>query len=134
MATLHWLISQAIFLVKIDLYDVNGSLLEIAPNEGSTSAVGYLPLAILLAIILGILLLLALVVLSFRKFKPGIPLVGSCSLAIAATCGNTRENDAALKPLKYGVLTTKDPDLNGRKYVGFSQYEVGPLVDGVEYL
>jgi hypothetical protein len=133
MATIHWLISQAIFLVKIDVYDINGSLLSVGPDSGSTSAVGYMPLAIVLAIVLGGLLMLALIGLSFRKLHPGIPLVGSCSLAISAACGNARESDAALKPLKYGVLTNREPNEEELQFVGFSQYGVDPLVDGVRY-
>lgn len=44
------------------------------------------------------------------------------------------EQDAATKPLKYGVLTTKHTDGNGRQYVDFSQYEVELLFNGMEYL
>lgn len=119
--------------MKIDLYDINGSLLSVDEN-GSTSAVGYLPLAIVLAIVLGAILMLVLVGMSFRKLNPGIPLVGSCSLAISAACGNTRESNVETKPLQYGVLSHRAPEQDGTQYVGFSQYEVQPLVTGVRYL
>jgi hypothetical protein len=129
MALLHWLISQSIFLVQKNVYDEFGKLMP----QHSTNECQYSSFAILLAVIVGALLTLALIAISFRKLKPGIPMVGSCSIAISAACGNAMEVDAATKPLKYGVLS-KAPDKDGINYVGFSQYDVAPLVDGVAYL
>jgi hypothetical protein len=130
MAILHWLISQSLFLVQINFYDRYGVL---TPGR-STNACGFSPFAILPAVIVGAILILALIVTSFRKLESGIPVVGSCSLAISAACGNSMEANAALKPLMYGVLGSRAPDENGIHYVGFSQYDVTPLVDGVAYL
>lgn len=135
MAVLHWLISQSLFLIQIELYSADGQLLDSGSDDSvTTSACGWSALPLLLSIILFTILSVALFGLSWRRLGSGIPMVGSCSLAIAAACSNANETDAATKPLMYGVLTTKEPDAKGTRYVGFSQYDVEPLEDGVAYL
>ena len=135
---MHWLISQSIFLARIDVYDPRGQIKEGAlddPGSGSVSTCGYSVPAIILAMILGILMLLALVMTGHRKLDNGIPLVGSCSLAISAACHRPPgDQDAAFKPVKWGAvrhgtnqgpghccITTcnVEPPIPGQYYAGY---------------
>lgn len=127
MALLHWLIFKSLFLMPVAIYKPDGTWLN------SIHSIGYSPLAMLLAIILGGILVLGLIVLSMRKLDRGMPMASSCSLAISAACANNVEVGASKKPLQYGVLKRR-PDAEGRQYVGFSAEEVTPLQPGVEYL
>lgn len=47
------------------------------------------------------------IAVSFRKFEPGIPVVGSNSALISAAChspGTGEQDDAALLPVQWGVV------------------------------
>ncbi|KAJ5502600.1 hypothetical protein N7463_005474 [Penicillium fimorum] len=104
-ATLHWLVSQSLFFVQITPFDINGQLrygVEI-------STCGYSPLAIMLAIIVGGLLLLVPILLSLRRFESPIPLAVQCSAAISAACHpmtSSMDDTAnhALKPVQWGEI------------------------------
>lgn len=108
----HWLISQSIFLINIIIYQPNSEVLmqptshfKGVSNTGMTTACGYSPLAISCALGVAVLLFIALIVLSSRKLKPGMPVVGSCSLAISAACHPPESDDsAAIKPLLWGAV------------------------------
>ncbi|BCS28248.1 uncharacterized protein APUU_61296A [Aspergillus puulaauensis] len=81
-ATLHWLISQSIFLVGVDAYDPdwthNASL--------DVMTCGYTPVAIVSAISVGGAMLLSIMALALRRLDSAMVVAGSCSLAIAAAC------------------------------------------------
>jgi hypothetical protein len=81
-ATLHWLISQSIFLVGVDAYD---EAWERAPYLDVMTC-GYMPIAIVSAIAVGAVMLLAILVLACRRLDSEMVVAGSCSLAIAAAC------------------------------------------------
>ena len=130
MATLHWLVSQSIFLVYIEYYTYDS---EVIPIE-TTNACGWNTAAVLMSLLLGAGLVIFIMAIGwFRRYPPGIPLASSCSKAIEAACHRaTYENaDNSLWPLSYGVL--KDIGPNGYKRVGFSAKPVGPLIEGEMY-
>lgn len=131
MAFLHWLISRSLFFKSVDYYDASGRM-----SDESYTACAYSPLALILSISLGAILVLVLVGLSFRKVDRGMPMLGSCSMAISAACANCDEGgEAAKHALMYGVLTTEtDEQQQGPKRVGFSQHEVESLQEKTEYL
>ena len=130
MATLHWLISRSIFLVQLTVYDISGG---INPSA-SIHACGYAGQPIILTLILGGLMVMVLGGFALRKVTPGIPIMGSSSMAISAAChANPQETKPELLPLMYGVIPGRGLDEQGREYVGFSSREVQPLVPGVEY-
>src|SRR5262245_26110730 len=79
---LHWLTSQALFLDRRVVEQVWWSVPYENGPYSSISAVGYSPLAAMFSLILGSIMVLGLVALGFKKYKPGIPLAGSCSAAI----------------------------------------------------
>ncbi|KAL2857608.1 hypothetical protein BJX68DRAFT_263170 [Aspergillus pseudodeflectus] len=79
---LHWLMSQSIFLVRVLARDAY----QKRDTTRDTTTVGWSPPAILTGLCVGLLLPAGVVWLAGRFFKSGMPVAGSCSLAIAAAC------------------------------------------------
>ena len=126
-ALMHWAVGRSIFLVSFDVYDLNGNA---APDVGTTAA-GYSPVGILIAVIMGGVLILFLCGLSLRHLTPGMPVLGTCSLAISAACHPPRgDEDAGLKKLMYGVVGKSEDDdagQSGPEHVTFTSFDVEPL-------
>lgn len=89
---LHWLVSQSIFVVNVSMLDRTG-----VPIDGSHLVTcGYSPVAIIFTIALGVLLISILLGFGFgARFRTGMPIAGSCSLALAAACDSCDEDSAA---------------------------------------
>ncbi|KAL4924160.1 uncharacterized protein BDV17DRAFT_275337 [Aspergillus undulatus] len=81
-ATLHWLISQSLFLVGVDAYDGQWERIE----RLDVMTCGYNPIAIVSSISVGVAMLLCAAALSCRRLDSSMVVAGSCSLAIAAAC------------------------------------------------
>ncbi|KAI9925115.1 hypothetical protein MW887_006523 [Aspergillus wentii] len=79
---LHWLISQSLFLVNVEMYDAT---LTRDPQFDIISC-GYSPLAIVICLSVSGVLIAYLVGMGCRRFKSGMPIAGSCSAAISAAC------------------------------------------------
>ncbi|KAM6513138.1 hypothetical protein FALCPG4_015608 [Fusarium falciforme] len=102
----HWLLSQAIYLVDVQAYAVDAlaprtdfSLWRRDPGSDVTSC-AYSPLAMILMLVVGMVLLLFLGGMSARRLASTMPIVGSCSAAISAAChvsGGGGENAAGAK-------------------------------------
>ncbi|KAF2621785.1 hypothetical protein BU25DRAFT_378964, partial [Macroventuria anomochaeta] len=96
LATLHWLLSQSIFLVSIETYDVNGLSKDERPkggggedgfNEEHIATCGYSLLAMIcLLVVSGLVVLFALIGGAKVLSSDGMPLVESNSVVIAAAC------------------------------------------------
>ncbi|RJE24013.1 hypothetical protein PHISCL_03668 [Aspergillus sclerotialis] len=110
---LHWLISQSLFLVGIEAYTAD---LKHDPASDLNTC-GYSPVAIVCSILVGAAMVASLVGLSFKRFKSGMPVAGSCSLAIAAACypadGPVDDSRARwlrqnleFLPLQWGVISS----------------------------
>jgi len=100
-------------------------------NTGFTS-LGYSPRAIITVIVFGSLALLSLIAVSFIKYRPGIPLVGSCSIAISATChGQKNGKEAAVEKVGWGVLSV---GTDGVGHCGLSKDELSAPVKGAMYI
>ncbi|KAL3461769.1 hypothetical protein BJX64DRAFT_299963 [Aspergillus heterothallicus] len=103
-ATLHWLISQSIFLVGVDAYDSRWER-----DQGlDVMTCGYAPVAIVAAISVGVGIVCALLGLGFRRLDSGMAVAGSCSLAIAAACHpgydpSVREEEATQSKASEGM-------------------------------
>ncbi|KAL4992675.1 hypothetical protein BDW68DRAFT_184165 [Aspergillus falconensis] len=111
-ALLHWLMSQSLFLVRIIAY----SATQKRDASSDTMTVGYSPPAIVIALCVGILLPIGLLLLGCRKFRSGMPVAGSCSMAIAAACHprcQTEEDRADLEyqRLKWGVEAYQEGEI-----------------------
>ncbi|KAK5112504.1 hypothetical protein LTR62_004261 [Meristemomyces frigidus] len=131
--TLHWLISESIFLARLSVYS-NTNDANIAATSADAeeySEVGYSCLPILLAILLGTAMLLFALGLGLRKFASAIPVAGSCSVALAAAAHRpVGDTDAAYLPV-WGEV-----DGEGNEEVGhccFTSEEVHELVPGRAY-
>ncbi|KAH6994637.1 hypothetical protein EDB82DRAFT_567348 [Fusarium venenatum] len=117
----HWMLSQSIFVVAIETwhhywYRDNGGYMSWA-----LVSCGYSPIAMIFVVITAVLMAAAVAVTAYLRFPTFMPVVGSCSLAIAATChdpDNRPQVVAPLYPLKWGVML----DETGRssKHCGFS--------------
>ncbi|KAL2848199.1 hypothetical protein BJX68DRAFT_238683 [Aspergillus pseudodeflectus] len=128
-ALLHWLISQSIFLVRIVVYRDG----EREPS-GDTMTVGYSPPAIVIGVCVGVLLPAGLLLTGRRRFRSGMPVAGSCSLAIAAACqprsAETMSEGIEYERLKWGVEPCEEGKVG---HCAFSGAKVDTPVDGMVY-
>lgn len=149
---MHWIISESFFLVRVAFYDKNGApylqwdgkylsdldFKEIPVQEDfNTSNIatlpGYSPEAILTAIIIGGVMLLALLLLSFRKFGSAMPLAGNNSWAISAACHRPDDDDqAASKSVKWGAVS--HPEENRAGHCCLTSFEVEKPIEGGLYV
>lgn len=126
---LHWLVSQSIFLVAVDALTI-GSEDDAVSNREHTGerdymTCGYSPLAMLLVLIVGALMIIAALVFGTRRLASGVPVAGSCSAAISATChggfSDGEKSSAAEGKVQWGVIGGE------RQEEGERQREVGEL-------
>ncbi|CAH0056929.1 unnamed protein product [Clonostachys solani] len=124
---MHWLISQSIFLSQINEWytyqykkfkTLDASEWNIPYITG-----GYSPVAIAATCVIIVIIFLAAVVLGRRPLRHGIPVAGSCSLAISAAC-HTPEGTSELLPLRWGVVRTADSGHGGIGHCSFSNDRV----------
>lgn len=112
VTTVHYFVSEMVFLAQIEWYDYQGDL------AAATTQIFFSPLAMLIAVTLGSTIVVALVLLGVFKKHPGnMPLAACCSASIAAACqpGLGRERlrgDLALGEVQWGV-------------VGYDEHDVG---------
>jgi hypothetical protein len=81
-ALLHWLISQSIFLAAVSEYDIDGSLIDAF----AIATCGYSPIGMIFVLMVGAAMILILAIAGYLPMSKGMPIVGSCSAAIAANC------------------------------------------------
>ena len=124
---LHWLISQSLFVARTAVLDTYG-----ATEPLSYMVIGYSPLAILLSVTFGSVMVLTMMINGARKLHGGV-LVGNNSLAIAAACQRPKGDvDAHLKAVKWGAVVGGDE--NGRPHCCFTSLEVEDPKPGVLYI
>ena len=96
---LHWLVSQSLFLVHVEVLDSEG----IVDTRYSKTTVGYSNIAIITVICVASLAILAALMTGLRRYRPGMPIVGTSSLAISAECHRPHDDiAAAIKPVMWG--------------------------------
>lgn len=121
---LHWLVSQSIFLVAIDVYASNGTHVGPVPYSGDFKSTGYSPIDILTTFFVGIVMTAAAIGIGFVPFKEGMNVAGSCSAAISAACHLIKDEDGfttARSEVKWGVI---DVNADGIGHCAFSRNEV----------
>ena len=129
---LHWLVSQSIFLAVVAAYASTGEL----TSSVAIASCGYSPLAMILVLALGGSIVMGTVLLgSLRRYNSsGMPLAGSCSLAISAACHPPSwDLDAALKPVKWGVVSDSVGEKNAVGHCSFTSGDVGAVEGGAKY-
>lgn len=136
---LHWIISQSIFLVKVDYRDQIGgdSLSGQVGEAGDYGAItcGYSPLGMIVTVLAGFLLIVFAIALGCRRMKPGMPMAGSCSAAISAAC-HAPEGTSEVLPVIWGVIPGANSETEDHQIVGhcaFSNEHVEVPVEGHLY-
>ena len=132
-AVLHWLISQSIFPLSVDIYDRTGTLWEISnpdfesnvyiAGQGSSVTCGWSPVAVVAVIVLGSCMVLGLFVVGMKRLSGEMPVAGSCSAAIASACHSHHEPNAWTMELKWGVVEDATAEKPG--HLAFSSKTVG---------
>lgn len=103
---LHWLLSQSFFLVRIDMKNREGVILE----EHSKTACGISRMSLLIFFVVAFLLVCVISVIALQPLEQKIPFAASCSLVISAACHPpTQEVDVQLKEVKWGVVEEQTP-------------------------
>ncbi|RMZ86815.1 hypothetical protein DV736_g5959, partial [Chaetothyriales sp. CBS 134916] len=98
---LHWLISQSIFLAIVSEYTPLGDL----ATPVAIATCGFSPVAMLTLLLVGGVTIATVIGLGRLRYNGNIPLVGSCSVAIAAACHRpTWDVDAYLNPVQWGAV------------------------------
>lgn len=139
--TLHWLISQSIFLVSVEAIKFKASPYAVlgdpevwdTANPSYLMTCGYSPPAILASIIVASLLLVWIVGIGFVKLPSSMPVAASCSAAIAAACHLSAEDldeDVAEKELRWGDTGNDEVAIG---HCGFSMREVRQPEEGQLY-
>ncbi|KAI1068119.1 hypothetical protein LB507_004337 [Fusarium sp. FIESC RH6] len=131
----HWLLSQSIFIVAVESHghfwyqDVEDSM------RWEVISCGYSPIAIIFVIITAASMGVAVASIASLRLPTFMPLVGSCSLAIAAACHhpeNMPRDGAELKPLQWGAMVY-DTERKVSRHCGFSEKPVEEPEIGVMY-
>ena len=154
---LHWLISQSLFLVFLENYTVDLNQLaegwsadksewfrwEIKDDTAGAHVVtcGWSPVGVVASVSVGLVLLGFLVGFGYRRLPSGMPVAGSCSLAISAAChppsGISELNEVDLflseKPLQWGETAKADSEGNPG-HCSFSAGKVAYPTTGEWYL
>ena len=119
---LHWLVSQAFFLVRVD--DVDGG--------ESTSACGVSLLSLITLLCVFWLLLFTICAVGHRMMPIKAPLIASCSLAISAACHPPPDDvDAHLGKVQWGV--TDNEVVTGFRHCSLSSKPVTEPEEGMTY-
>jgi hypothetical protein len=127
-ATLHWLISQSLFLVRVDTYN-HGTL----DKDLDVSGVGLSPAPMLVVLILGLSLVAIAIGMGFRKLEGNaMPVAANCSLVLAAAAHRPPGDvNAAFLPVKWGeVVEMGNADVG---HCCFTSQEVMGMKPGRKY-
>lgn len=129
--TLHWLVSQSIFLVSIDFwYAHDRELPRYDRSMEPLKTLGFSPIAIISVIILGIAMVVSILAFGFIPYRRGMPLAGANSMAISAACHVKDEDKPAFKELQWGTVSKS---FDGIGHCAFSSKPVTPPVKGEVY-
>lgn len=130
-STLHWFVSQSIFLARIKVFDSQG----VEITDVGISTCGYSPMAIMSVIILGSIIVLVGIANGFRELSHKMPLAGSCSAAISVACHPPKADvDASLKRVVWGVVAEgSDNSDSSVGHCSFTSCEVKAPIVGKRY-
>ncbi|KAJ5728020.1 hypothetical protein N7493_004350 [Penicillium malachiteum] len=109
---LHWMVSESFFFIWVIPYSPQNKAEPLF--YGSTKAIAYSLVFVLLAVITGAVMTIILCVLAFRRFKSNIPLSGSSSVVISAACHPPKDDaldTAALGLVKWGEVVLPERQL-----------------------
>lgn len=133
-AGLHWLVSQSIFVAKVDGVDPTGVPQDVGWGSGAVTC-GYSPLGIVVTVVAALVLVGFVGVLGARRLRPGMPMAGSCSVAISAAC-HVPKGTSPLLPVMWGVIPEVEEERDDGVKVGhcaFSNERVEVPIEGRLY-
>ena len=131
---LHWLVSQSIFLVSVESYKAGDGATTSTELWDSYMTCGYSPAAMMCVVVVGAGLVSATIGFGFRRYRTGMPVAGSCSVAIAAACmpqPGRDEDGAAFEPVQWGV--SSGVAMGGIGHCCFTKGPVQVPLDGAFY-
>lgn len=135
----HWSASQSLFLVSINVFSGYPRTLHKNSNQ-NISTCGYSPLAIMLTTLIGSIIVLGGVGLSYHHYPAGMPLAGTCSASISAACHRPEGDvNAAFLPVQWGAVKVDqedDDELHDEDAIGhcsFTSFEVTQPEVGKKY-
>ena len=125
---LHWLLSQSLFLVRLEIRDTDG---QIKTSESRCNC-GYSPISVLTFCLVFLTLLLIVLGLLLRQLTLDIPAPAHCSLVISAACAAPVDDvSPQLKPVRWGVVRSRfGGDV---AHCSFTSEEVTAPVEGQWY-
>ncbi len=104
----HFLISRSIFIVQTKAFTWGPNEIAKRIPEKDGSRIGFSSFAILLVITIGVIMLLLLIAISFRRYPPMpayLPRMATNTAFISAACQRPDEDkDAYLFPLEFGAV------------------------------
>ncbi|CZR64654.1 uncharacterized protein PAC_14552 [Phialocephala subalpina] len=135
----HWILSEAFFLVRIFFFDRAGQQTSpaslstgINPSGNTLTVPGYSPKAILAAIIVSAIMFAVLVWNEFRAYKSAMPLVVNSSFVISAACHRPDDDaDAAYTRVMWGAVSHPDGDLP--EHCCITSHKLQPPIVGEHY-
>jgi len=124
---LHWLLSQSVFLVQVDVFDRNGV------SRSMQSGIGLSTKSIVALCGTFYLLVLAVGTVGRRRLRIRIPFAASCSLVISAACHPPPDDQSAhLRKVQWGVVEERMFD--GKRHCTLTSRPVSKPKEGTIYL
>ncbi|KAF8532068.1 hypothetical protein BDD12DRAFT_766134 [Trichophaea hybrida] len=121
---LHWLISQSLFLVRVESWTGRAC--------GMLSAVGYSTISIIFVLPVATIAVIGVAICGMQRFKYDMPVSGCCSAAISAACHPPEvDNTSTLRPLMWGEVGAVD-EVSVR-HLSFSDGDVQAPREGISY-
>ena len=130
-ATLHWAISQAIFVVYIDFYDDQDQM-----QYNGIISCGYSNIGIIAAIFIGGISVLVVFAFGFRRYQPSMPMAAGCSAVISAACHPAEnDEDVTISKVMWGVVDREDSGQEEytRAHCCITSLPVSEPIEGVRY-
>jgi len=127
--------SQSLFLADVDYIQSDPPIMEVLrtssyrgdhPGELHFSTCGFSPLASILLIVLGVLMIVVLVIVAMTRFQTGMPVAGNCSAAISAACHGPVKGESGASEMKvqWGEVLIEGADGSVRRRCAFSHGEM----------
>lgn len=131
---MHWLISQSLFLVNIEIWNSHDTKID------SVTSCGWSPLGIICVVVTGTIMVVTgtimvvfLLATGFRHLRyGGIPVAVSCSAAISAACHPAPDEEPQMwkRVLHWGVVSEPDSE---SPHCSFSSREIEAPIEGMKY-
>ena len=127
-AVLHWLLSQSIFLVKIEVFDPYHNFVP----DGGILTCGFSLYALFITLIVAAVMLIAFFIIGLRPLDTIMPFAGNSSLAVSAACHRPLEDkDASLLPIRWGAVSHETRD--GPGHCCLTSFDVELPIEGHAY-